>query len=67
MKVMFLPHETTLRRYKNIVPQKPGLQYKHLHWMYQQAAKNGIAEKKGGIIFDEMTIQVILNGDKKIK
>jgi hypothetical protein len=40
------------------VVQAPGIVENHLAWMLQLADKNNIIERKGGLIFDEMSIQV---------
>lgn len=55
-----LPSGRLLQYYKNSVPQKPGLNEEVLQWMEQEAAKGNLTElgKCGGIILDEMSIQV---------
>ena len=58
-----LPSGRLLQYYKNSVPQKPGLNEEVLQWMEQEAAKIKLTElgKCGGIILDEMSIQVSID------
>lgn len=57
---LILPHPESLRRYKNCLQQEPGIQDHMLQWMRQEADRHGLeAEQRvGGLIFDEMSIQV---------
>ena len=55
-----LPSGRLLQYYKNSVPQKSGLNDEVLQWMEQEAKKLDLSEfgKCGGIVLDEMSIQV---------
>lgn len=57
---MVLPGETKLREYKNCVTQDPGIQDNVFVWMHDEADRLKLSEEQrhGGIIFDEMSIQV---------
>lgn len=55
-----LPSGRLLQYYKNSVPQDSGLNDEVLRWMEQEAKKLNLSDfgKCGGIILDEMSIQV---------
>ena len=55
-----LPSGRLLQYYKNSVPQKSGLNDEVLQWIEQEAKKLDMSEfgKCGGIVLDEMSIQV---------
>ena len=56
-----LPSGRLLQYYKNSIQQKPGLNEEVLQWMEQEADKVKLTElgRCGGIILDEMSIQVL--------
>jgi roadblock/LC7 domain-containing protein len=58
--MLVLPSGRLLEYYKNSVPQKAGLSEEMLKWMRQEANRIGIDEfgRCGGIVLDEMSIQV---------
>ena len=55
-----LPHPKTLAAYKNCLQQKPGLLPEMFRWMRQESERLGMTDdlRSGGIVFDEMSIQV---------
>ena len=55
-----LPSGRLLQYYKNAVPQHEGFNEDVLHWMEQEATKMKLSKegKCGGIILDEISIQV---------
>lgn len=55
-----LPSGRLLQYYKNAVPQHEGFNEEVLQWMEQEASKIQLSEhgKCGGIILDEISIQV---------
>ena len=57
--ILLLPSGRQLQRYKNNVPQSPGLSRDMLHWMYQSAQKVKLTDagRHGGLIHDEIKIQ----------
>lgn len=59
--VLILPCASLLKQYKNCLQQTPGLHDDHLHWMKAEAdrLKMKDAHRCGGIMFDEMSIQVL--------
>lgn len=60
--VLVLPSGRLLSLYKNSVKQKPGLNEEVLDWMIKEADKLKLDSfgKEGGLILDEMAIQVCL-------
>lgn len=58
--MVVLPSGRLLRMYKNSCSQNPGLNDSVGNWMEQEATKKDIGPegKEGGIILDEMAIQV---------
>ena len=68
-EMLILPSDRTLRYYKNIVDQKPGLNRDNLTWMYKEAQRQKISKSglRGGLIIDEMSVQddikVVRRGD----
>ena len=58
--MLVLPSGRHLRNYKNSCSQNPGLNDSVGKWMAQEAMKRKIGPegKEGGIILDEMAIQV---------
>ena len=60
--VLVLPSRQLLSLYKNSVKQKPGLNEEVLDWMIKEADKLKLDSfgKEGGLILDEMAIQVCL-------
>ena len=57
-----LPSESVLRRQKNLVPQKSGINQDNFDWMLQAAKEQGLhGNVTGGILFDEMSIQPALS------
>lgn len=57
-----LPSGRLLSMYKNSVSQKPGLNDEVLQWMLHEADKLKLDSfgREGGLILDEMAIQVML-------
>jgi hypothetical protein len=55
-----LPHPSTLKKYKNIIKQKPGFIQDMFLWMRNEAEQLGLEtnDRAGAIILDEMSIQV---------
>lgn len=66
-KLLILPSKSLLILYKNSIKQKPGFDEEMFHWMHIEANRQNISEHEryGGIIFDEMSIQVDIEIDKK--
>ena len=60
--MLSLPSGRLLQMYKNSVVQKPGFNEEVLEWMQQEAERLQLSAvgKCGGIILDEMAIQVHL-------
>ena len=60
--MLILPSGRLLALYKNSVKQKPGLNEEVLEWMKREADKLNLDRfgKEGGLILDEMTIQVTI-------
>lgn len=58
--VLVLPSGRVLQMYKNSCTQNPGLNESVGQWMAQEASKKkiGAEGREGGIILDEMAIQV---------
>lgn len=58
--MLVLPSGRLLRMYKNSCSQNPGLNDSVGQWMKQEAMKRNIGPegREGGIILDEMAIQV---------
>ena len=58
--VLVLPSGRLLKMYKNSCTQNPGLNESVGQWMEQEASKKkiGAEGREGGIILDEMAIQV---------
>ena len=58
--MLALPSGRLLKKYKNSCDQNPGLNDSVGHWMAMEAAKRklGPEGREGGIILDEMSIQV---------
>lgn len=56
---LILPSGRQLRKYKNEVPQKSGINDEILHWMYSAAKEQNLEEKgySGGLVHDETKIQ----------
>ena len=49
------------RRYKNSCQQEPGINSEVISWMdsvWKEKGSAGAYEREGGLIFDEMTVQV---------
>lgn len=59
-----LPSGRLLQYHKNITSQEPGFNEDVLQWMVHEAQKKniGTAGKTGGVILDEMAIQVLFLG-----
>ena len=59
-----LPSGRLLQYHKNITSQEPGCNEDVLQWMVHEAEKKniGTAGKTGGVILDEMAIQVLFPG-----
>lgn len=57
-----LPCATTLKKYKNLIPSKPGINNDFLAWMSSDAKKKSLPKNGwlGGLLVDEMAIQVWL-------
>ena len=57
--IFVLPSGSLLQRYKNSVPQNPGIQQEMLEWMANTARKQGVPRPRyyGGHIHDETKIQ----------
>jgi len=57
---MVMPSERLLTMYKNCLPQDPGIHDQMLAWMYHEAKRANLPDHghEGGLIFDEMSIQV---------
>lgn len=55
-----LPHPSILTRYKNRIPQNPGIQTDILAWMDREATRLVVQDcgRMGGLILDEIAIQV---------
>lgn len=55
-----LPHPSLLQRYKNRVRQDSGIVPELFDWMHREGERFKLTakERKGGLIFDEMAIQV---------
>ena len=62
--LLVLPSGNTLQLYKNIVDQKPGFHDEMFKWMRSEADTRK-CERRGGIIFDEMSIQENLHLQRK--
>ena len=60
--MLVLPSGRHLQNYKNSCSQNPGLNESVGKWMAQEAKKRnvGLEGREGGIILDEMAIQVYL-------
>lgn len=60
-----LPSGRLLQYHKNITSQEPGCNEDVLQWMVHEAEKKniGTAGKTGGVILDEMAIQVLFPGN----
>ena len=60
--ILKLPSGRLLSMYKNSVAQKPGLNDDVLKWMQHEADKLRLESfgREGGLILDEMAIQVVL-------
>jgi len=60
MGALILPHPNTLQAVKNSQPQKPGIHDEQLQWMKDEAdrLKLSVEQRRGGVMFDEMSIQV---------
>lgn len=60
-----LPSGRLLQYHKNITSQEPGCNEDVLQWMVHEAEKKniGAAGKTGGVILDEMAIQVLFPGN----
>ncbi len=58
--MLLLPSGRQLQNYKNCVKQTPGFNRDMLHWMLMEAQKlePPVHGYEGGVIFDEMSIQV---------
>lgn len=58
--VMKLPSGRLLSLYKNSITQKPGIQEEVLDWLVDEVKRSGLDDygKAGGLILDEMSIQV---------
>jgi hypothetical protein len=56
-----MPSERLLTMYKNSLQQLPGVNQQMLVWMYHEASRAEVPAHgyEGGLIFDEMSIQVI--------
>lgn len=56
---LILPSGRQLRKYKNEVPQKSGINDEILHWMYSAAKEQNLEENgySGGLVHDETKIQ----------
>lgn len=54
--MLFLPSVNLLQRYKNCFEQSPGINTSMLLWMYNEAKRLNV-DMRGGLIFDEMSIQ----------
>ena len=54
--MIYLPSESLLRRYKNCIQQKPGINADMFKWLYTEANRLK-CEKNGGLIIDEMSVQ----------
>jgi hypothetical protein len=54
--MLILPHPKLLQKYKNVIKQKPGLNSEMFEWMDVEANRNN-ADRNGGVIFDEMSVQ----------
>ena len=61
--MMVLPSGRLLQMYKNSVKQEPGLNQEVFKLMTQEANKRkiGLMGRRGGIMLDEMSIQVCKN------
>ena len=55
-QVLYLPSEQILQMYKNTVNKEPGINQDMLCWAMKECDRTNTV-KRGGIIFDEMTIQ----------
>jgi len=60
-----LPSGRLLQYHENITSQEPGCNEDVLQWMVHEAEKKniGTAGKTGGVILDEMAIQVLFPGN----
>ena len=54
--ILHLPSESLLKKYKNCIDQKPGINHNTLKWLYDESNRLG-TEKHGGLILDEMAVQ----------
>ena len=55
-----MPSTRQLQRYKNSMPQEAGLNDQAFHWMFEEAKAQKLPSSGyvGGLIFDEMSLQV---------
>ena len=60
-----LPSGRLLQYRKNVTSQEPGCNEDVLQWMVREAEKKniGTAGRTGGVILDEMAIQVLFRGN----
>ena len=59
-----VPSGRLLQYHKNVTTQEPGCNEDVLQWMVHEAEKKniGTAGKTGGVILDELAIQVLFHG-----
>lgn len=63
--LLILPSQRHLQRHKNAIPQGPGIQPHMLEWLSKEAERTKVPASgmEGGLIFDEMSIQVTIYSD----
>ena len=60
-----LPSVRLLQYYKSSVKHTTGINHVNLKWMYQEAQRNRIQDREGGLLIDEMAIQEDLQISKR--